>query len=70
MTPDGQLEIFRYTRRFIRDHYWVKSLRCKTCVHAESCEGLPVNYVRAHGFAAMQPVAAGAARSAEDRSPA
>lgn len=58
LQPDGRLEIFRYTRRFIDAHYRVKSRRCRTCRHAADCDGLHVNYVRAHGFGAMQPVPA------------
>lgn len=56
MTPSGQLEIFRFTKRFILEHYRVKSLRCATCVHEADCQGMHVNYVRAHGFDVMQPV--------------
>ncbi len=56
MTPEGRLEIFRYTKRFIREHYRVKSLRCAACVHESSCAGMHINYVRARGFDAMQPV--------------
>jgi hypothetical protein len=55
-SPDGHLEIFRYTRRYILDHYRVKSLRCGTCTKREGCEGLHINQVRAHGFAWMQPI--------------
>jgi len=56
LQTDGRLEIFRYTRRFIDVHYRVKSRRCRTCRYAADCDGLHVNYVRAHGFGAMQPV--------------
>jgi hypothetical protein len=56
MTPEGQLEIFRFTKRFILEHYRVKSLRCATCTHEPECRGMHVNYVRAHGFDLMQPV--------------
>ncbi len=58
LTPEGRLEIFRYARRYVRAEYWVKSLRCKACVHAASCRGLHVNHIRAHGFAALEPVLA------------
>jgi hypothetical protein len=58
LEPDGRLEIFRYARRFIASHYRVKSRRCRGCVHDPTCEGLHVNYVRAHGFSGMQPVGA------------
>jgi MoaA/NifB/PqqE/SkfB family radical SAM enzyme len=56
MRPDGRLEIFRYAKRFIVDRYFVKSLRCKECVHEADCRGLHVNQVRAHGFAWLEPV--------------
>ena len=56
MTLDGKLEIFRYIKRYILDRYWRKSLRCKTCVYADSCRGMHISHIRAHGFALMQPV--------------
>ena len=60
LTADGRFEIFRYTKRYIVEHYFTKSLRCKTCVHERECRGVHVNYVRAHGYSALAPV-----RSAE-----
>ncbi len=56
LAPHGELEMFRFVRRFVADRYRVKSRRCRDCVHDGSCDGLHVNYVRAHGFAAMTPV--------------
>ncbi len=56
MTEAGHLEIFRYARRYVQSEYRVKSLRCQRCVHDGRCDGLHVNYVRAHGFDVMQPV--------------
>ncbi|HWA72730.1 MAG TPA: radical SAM protein [Polyangiaceae bacterium] len=56
MTPDGRLEIFRYASRYILDHYFTKSLRCTQCIHDATCRGLHVNYVRAHGYGALQPI--------------
>jgi MoaA/NifB/PqqE/SkfB family radical SAM enzyme len=58
MTLDGKIEIFRYIKRYILDRYWRKSLRCKTCVYNEDCRGMHISYIRAHGFALMQPVEA------------
>jgi MoaA/NifB/PqqE/SkfB family radical SAM enzyme len=58
MLPDGRLEIFHYAKRYILDHYRTKSLRCRGCGHAASCDGMHVNYVRAHGYGVMQPVTA------------
>ncbi|MEI8257385.1 MAG: radical SAM protein, partial [Deltaproteobacteria bacterium] len=60
LTPEGRIEIFRYARRYIVGHYLTKSLRCKTCVHSDVCDGMHVNYVRAHGYGLMQPVRADA----------
>lgn len=56
MQPDGRLEIFRYTQRYILDGYRTKSRRCRECVHDASCEGLHINQVRAHGYGWMRPV--------------
>nr|MCH9686890.1 radical SAM protein [Deltaproteobacteria bacterium] len=56
LDDDGALEIFRFARRYIHDRFFTKSLRCKTCIHDASCPGLHINYVRAHGYDAMQPV--------------
>src|SRR5581483_719816 len=58
LTEGGRVEIFRYTKRYIVEHYTTKSLRCKTCVHDSACAGMHVNYVRAHGYAFMQPASA------------
>ena len=60
MLPSGQLEIFRYIQRYIVDRYKAQSLRCKPCVHASRCDGMHINYIRAHGYELMQPVLADA----------
>ncbi len=57
MSTDGRVEIFRYARRYLLDHYRTKSLRCQACAHDATCDGLHVNFVRAHGYAVMEPVA-------------
>jgi molybdenum cofactor biosynthesis enzyme MoaA len=56
MASGGGLEIFRWTRRYVEDGYFTKSLRCATCVHDSDCAGQHINFVRAHGYRAMQPV--------------
>ena len=58
MLPSGQLEIFRYIQRYIVDRYKARSLRCKPCLHASRCDGMHINYIRAHGYELMQPVLA------------
>jgi len=60
MLPNGQLEIFRYIQRYIVDRYKARSLRCKPCVHASRCDGMHINFIRAHGYELMQPVLADA----------
>jgi len=54
--PGGRLEIFRWTRRYVEERYMTRSLRCSSCAHASRCEGVHVNFVRAHGYAQLQPV--------------
>ncbi|MEX1363449.1 MAG: radical SAM protein, partial [Nannocystaceae bacterium] len=58
LDDDGKLEIFRYARRYVLDRFYTKSLRCQDCRHDAQCRGLHINYVRAHGYGVMQPVAA------------
>jgi MoaA/NifB/PqqE/SkfB family radical SAM enzyme len=57
-TEQGQLEIFRWTRRYVASGYVTRSLRCGECAHSGTCAGMHVSYVRAHGYASMQPVLA------------
>lgn len=57
MRPDGRLEIFRYTKRYITERYYARPLRCNHCREADRCEGMHINYVRAHTFEPMQPIA-------------
>ena len=52
----GTVDIFAFTERYIAEYFHVKSLRCRQCVDAASCDGLHVNYVRAHGFAGIRPI--------------
>ncbi len=59
LAPSGRVEIFRYAKRYILDGYFTKSLRCKTCAHDAECGGAHVNFVRAHGYATLVPVARG-----------
>jgi hypothetical protein len=56
LEPSGGLEIFRFTRQYIRNHYRTKALGCKGCLHDADCRGLHINYVRAHGYRAMRPI--------------
>ncbi len=63
LRADGRLDIFGYTRRFILEHYRTKSHRCRSCSHSSNCRGAHVNWVRAHGYRALQPLTEPASRS-------
>jgi MoaA/NifB/PqqE/SkfB family radical SAM enzyme len=56
LRPDGRLEIFRYTRRYITEKFLARPLRCDGCSARDACRGMHINYVRAHGFGQLQPI--------------
>jgi MoaA/NifB/PqqE/SkfB family radical SAM enzyme len=53
---DGRIDIFGYAKRYIEESYYTKSRRCRECVHDLSCEGVHINFIRAHGYAPLRPV--------------
>lgn len=53
---DGRLDMTKYTQRYVADGYYTKAVRCGTCVENARCRGVHVNWVRAHGFAALAPL--------------
>lgn len=53
---DGKLEIFHFTKYYITDEYYTRSLRCQECLHSDKCRGMHINYVRNFGFKVMEPV--------------
>lgn len=54
--PTGRLDPLGFTERFIRDDFRTKSRRCGGCAFDDRCAGVHVNWVRAHGYAALRPV--------------
>lgn len=56
LADDGRIHMASYTGRYILQSFYTKSLRCKECVHSEACRGMHITWVRAHGYAQMQPV--------------
>ncbi len=46
-------DLAAFTDHYIRHGHRTWSLRCSSCPWRASCPGLPVNMVRAHGFAAL-----------------
>jgi hypothetical protein len=53
---DARVDMVAYTKRYVADAYYTKALRCKDCRENESCRGVHVNWVRAHGFGAVEPL--------------
>ncbi|HIN85923.1 MAG TPA: radical SAM protein [Myxococcales bacterium] len=54
----GVMDLFGYAGHYISEHYYTKSIRCRDCRVFDQCEGMHINYVRARGYATMQPLAA------------
>lgn len=55
---DARIDMARYAKRFVLDDFYTKSLRCKGCVENERCRGVHINFVRAHGYAPLEPIVA------------
>jgi pyruvate-formate lyase-activating enzyme len=53
---DGRIDMTKYTQRYVADDYYTKAVRCGTCAENARCRGVHVNWVRAHGFAALAPL--------------
>lgn len=58
---DSRIDMTAYTKRYVADAYYTKALRCGKCSENAACRGVHVNWVRAHGFAALAPLGAPAA---------
>ncbi len=53
---DARIDMPAYTKRYVADAYYTKALRCGTCSLNDRCRGVHVNWVRAHGFTALDPI--------------
>ncbi|RMG19472.1 MAG: hypothetical protein D6729_05130, partial [Deltaproteobacteria bacterium] len=58
LNEGGRLDIYGYARRYILDHYYTKRRACRDCVHDATCRGAHINWIRAHGYATLQPIRA------------
>lgn len=56
LRSDGTVDPMAFASVYARDQFFVKSLRCVQCRWDTSCRGMHLNWVRAHGFAALEPV--------------
>jgi molybdenum cofactor biosynthesis enzyme MoaA len=55
----GRLAIRELARSHVVHGYLAKSLRCRTCVVTERCEGAHINFLRDQGFAELEPLREG-----------
>lgn len=55
--PDARIDMAAFSRRYIADGFYTKALRCKDCVENETCRGVHINWVRAHTYAPLSPIA-------------
>ncbi len=53
---DKQFTLESFTDFYIQHRHFVKSLRCKRCVHFDRCDGAWVEDIRAGGFKILRPV--------------
>lgn len=53
---DARVDMGRYAKRYISDRYFTKSRRCGSCKYDDRCSGVHINFVRAHGYAKLQPI--------------
>lgn len=56
LTAEGNLGVTPYVQRYIMGEYYKKSLRCNACPLDPVCKGMHINFLRAHGFKALQPL--------------
>jgi MoaA/NifB/PqqE/SkfB family radical SAM enzyme len=54
--PDARIDMGKYAQRYIADRFLTKSRRCAGCKYDGACPGVHVNFVRAHRYAALEPV--------------
>lgn len=61
----GKMKVSPYVQRYIMGEYYKKSVRCRGCALDASCRGMHIQYLRAHGFRALQPIPAVAGAAVE-----
>jgi MoaA/NifB/PqqE/SkfB family radical SAM enzyme len=52
----GRFSVDGFVTSFVEDHYYAKSLRCRSCIKEPECQGLHVNYLRRFGFRQIEPI--------------
>ena len=52
----GGIDLYGFTRDFIRYDYTATSVRCRDCEWREGCPGLHINTLRLYGFRQLRPM--------------
>ncbi len=53
---DGRIDMTRYAARYAESRFFAKSVRCRDCAKTATCDGMHINWIRAHGFAKLRPI--------------
>jgi hypothetical protein len=53
---DARIDMGKYTKRFVADRFMTKSRRCASCAYTAECNGVHINFVRAHGYKTLEPL--------------
>jgi MoaA/NifB/PqqE/SkfB family radical SAM enzyme len=56
MDSAGKVDLDGFTEDFILQRYRVYATRCESCTERPGCPGMPINYIRAFGFALLSPI--------------
>lgn len=54
---EKKFDVFKFLDFYVKNRYFVKSLRCKKCKHNKNCEGAWIEDIRENGFAILRPSA-------------
>lgn len=55
MDAEGRIDPYAFASWWACEGFMTRSLRCRTCADDAACRGMPVNWVRAHGFGPLRP---------------
>jgi MoaA/NifB/PqqE/SkfB family radical SAM enzyme len=58
LRSDGTVDPQGMTSLYVREMFRAKSLRCSACAWTARCPGMHLNWLRAHGFGALDPTTA------------
>jgi MoaA/NifB/PqqE/SkfB family radical SAM enzyme len=54
LNPEYSVE--DYTKKYIKNLYRKKSLRCNKCIYNNECEWIWINFIRSYGFSILKPI--------------